>query len=110
MPARNGHRKTKSAVCPTDRYLAPERVQDLKHRLSRLEGHLRGIQRMLDERAACEDLLIQTSAVRAALNQVTIRMLEGHMETCVLQSVEGGRGAAALDQLKGALAQVLKNA
>ena len=110
MPTRNGRRKTKPAVCSTDRYLTPELVQDLKHRLSRLEGHLRGIQRMLDEQAACEDLLIQTSAVRAALNQITIKMLEGHMETCVLESVEEGRGAVALDQLKGALAQVLKNA
>ncbi len=110
MPTRNNHRKVKSAVCSTDRYLTPELVQDLKHRLSRLEGHLRGIQRMLDQQAACEDLLIQTSAVRAALNQITIKMLEGHMETCVLESVEQGQGATALDQLKGALAQVLKNA
>ncbi|MBI4787311.1 MAG: metal-sensitive transcriptional regulator [Chloroflexi bacterium] len=110
MPTRNAHPKTMPAVCSTDRYLTAELVQDLKNRLSRLEGHLRGIQRMLDEQAACEDLLIQTSAVRAALNQITIKMLEGHMETCVMESVEEGRGAAALDQLKGALAQVLKNA
>jgi DNA-binding FrmR family transcriptional regulator len=110
MPARNGHRKTKPVVCSTDRYLTPELVQDLKHRLSRLEGHLRGVQRMLDEQAACEDLLIQTNAVRAALNQITIKILEGHMETCVMECVEGGQGPAALDKLKGALAQVLKNA
>ncbi len=110
MPARNGRRKSKPAICSKDRYLTPELVQDLKHRLHRVEGHLRGIESMLDEKAACEDLLIQTSAVRSALNQITIKMLEGHMETCVLESVEEGWGVAALDQLKGALAQVLKNA
>jgi CsoR family transcriptional regulator, copper-sensing transcriptional repressor len=65
---------------------------------------------MLDEQAACEDLLVQTSAVRAALNQVTIKILEGHMQTCVMECVEEGQGLAALDKLRGALAQVLKNA
>lgn len=110
MPHRNGRPKPKRAMLTTERYLTPELMQDLKHRLSRLEGHLRGIQRMLDEQAACEDLLIQTSAVRAALNQITIKILEGHMETCVMECVEEGQGPAALDKLRGALAQVLKNA
>ena len=70
-----------------DIYLDPEVEADLQNRLSRIEGHVRGIKRMLGEHASCEDLLIQLSAVRSALNQATVRLLENHMETCVAECV-----------------------
>ena len=92
-----------------DIYLNPEVEQDLQNRLSRIEGHVRGIKRMLSEHASCEDLLIQLSAVRSALNQATARLLENHMETCVADCVRAGQGEKALRQLKSALAQVVKN-
>ncbi len=92
-----------------DTYLDPEVEQELQNRLSRIEGHVRGIKRMLAEHASCEDLLIQLSAVRAALNQATARLLENHIETCVADCVRAGEGEKALRQLKGALAQVVKN-
>src|SRR5579875_2620622 len=57
-------------------YLDPEVEAELQNRLSRIEGHIRGIKRMLAAHASCEDLLIQLSAVRSALNQVTGRLLE----------------------------------
>ncbi len=93
-----------------DTYLQPELVSTVQDRLSRIEGHVRGIKRMLDEQASCEQILIQLSAVRSAVNQVTIKVLEGHMETCVRECVVEGEGPEALEKLKGALAQVLKNA
>ena len=93
----------------TEVYLDPEVEKDLQDRLSRIEGHVRGIKRMLEEHAGCEDLLIQLSAVRSALNQATARLLENHMETCVADCVRGGKGEKALRELKGALTQVLKN-
>ena len=96
-------------VCIADEvYLRPEIEKDLKDRLSRIEGHVRGIRRMLDEHKSCDEILIQMSAIKAALNQVTIRLLEGHMETCVLEGVKSGEGEVALASLKGALARVLK--
>ncbi len=90
-------------------YLDPEVEEELQNRLSRVEGHVRGIKRMLAEHASCEDLLIQLSAVRAALNQATARLLENHMETCVADCVRAGQGEKALRELKGALTQVVKN-
>ena len=90
-------------------YLDEEIEEDLQNRLSRIEGHVRGIKRMLSEHASCEDLLIQLSAVRSALNQATARLLENHMETCVAACVRAGQGEKALAQLKGALSQVVKN-
>ncbi len=47
-----------------DIYLDPEVETDLQHRLSRIEGHVRGIKRMLTEHESCEKLLVQLSAVR----------------------------------------------
>lgn len=90
-------------------YLDPEVEEELQNRLSRVEGHVRGIKRMLGEHASCEDLLIQLSAVRSALNQATARLLENHMETCVAECIRGGQGDKALRNLKGALAQVVKS-
>lgn len=92
-----------------DIYLDAEVQDDLQNRLSRIEGHVRGIKRMLSEHASCEDLLIQLSAIRSALNQATARLLENHLETCVADCVRAGQGEKALRQLKGALTQVVKN-
>jgi len=90
-------------------YLDPEVEKELQDRLSRIEGHVRGIKRMLAEHAGCDDLLVQLSAVRSAVNQATVRLLENHMETCVTDCVRAGRGEKALRELKGALAQVIKD-
>lgn len=92
-----------------DIYLDPEVEQELQDRLSRIEGHVRGVKRMLAEHASCEDLLLQLSAVRAALNQATARLLENHLDTCVAEGVRTGKGEKALRELKGALTQVIKN-
>jgi len=93
----------------TEIYLDPEVEKELQDRLSRIEGHVRGIKRMLAEHASCEDLLVQLSAVRSALNQATARLLEDHLETCVADRVRAGQGEKALRELKAALAQVVKN-
>lgn len=92
-----------------DMYLDPEIEQDLHNRLSRIEGHVRGVKRMIEEHASCEDLLLQLTAIRSALNQVAARLLENHMDTCVAEAVRTGGGQKALAHLKGALSQVLKN-
>jgi len=88
-------------------YLSPELEQDLRNRLNRIEGHVRGIRRMLDAQEDCEDLLIQMAAVKAALNQATIKLLEGHMDMCVAAYVSTG-DSEALDRLTRALGVVLK--
>ena len=89
-------------------YLAPELEKDLQQRLSRIEGHIRGIKRMLGEHKDCNSILVQIGAVKAAIHQVSLKLLEGHMETCVDDAVQCGTGKDALSQLKTALAMVLK--
>jgi len=82
---------------------------DLLHRLSRLEGHVRGIRRMLEQHQSCDDLLIQISAVRAATNQVGAILLENHLETCVAACIRNGKGEMELASLKAALSQAFKS-
>ncbi len=53
-------------------------------RLRRVEGQVRGIQRMLEEGRECEDVLTQLTAVRAGLDQALLAMLDRHVERCVL--------------------------
>ena len=108
MTTRDAHTKTTRSTRSNARPLDPELVQDLHNRLHCLEGHVRGIQRMLEDQAACEDLLIQTSAVRAALNQINIKIIEGHTQAYMMECAEGSDVPVAMDQLRGALAQVLR--
>ena len=88
-------------------YLDPELVANVQVRLSRIEGQVRGIKRMLDAKEDCEKILVQMSSIKAALNQATIKVLEGHMDTCVTACLRDG-DEGALDRLKTAMALVLK--
>ena len=91
-----------------ERYLSPELEQNIQNRLSRIEGHVRGVKRMLDEHQDCESILIQLAAIKSALNQVIIKVLEGHIETCVMECVLEGEGEEALERLQGAMSLVLR--
>lgn len=56
-------------------------------RLKTAEGHLRGIQRMLEEDAYCIDVIRQIQAVQAALNKISVQILEEHLNSCVITAV-----------------------
>lgn len=63
---------------------AHEHTDDVIKRLSRIEGHIRGIKKMLEEGQPCDQVLLQLSAVRAALNKATKILLEDHFDHCLL--------------------------
>jgi len=58
-------------------------------RLKTIEGHLRGIIRMMEEDAYCIDVIRQIQAVDAALNKVSTRILEDHLNSCVISAIKG---------------------
>lgn len=64
-------------------------LESIKRRLKRIEGQLKGIQRMIDQDACCMDILVQISAVRAATSKVGLLILENHMETCLHDVIKG---------------------
>jgi DNA-binding FrmR family transcriptional regulator len=65
-----------------------ENEQTLR-RLKTIEGHLRGVIRMVDEEAYCIDVIRQIQAVQAALNKVSTGILENHLHTCVTTAIKG---------------------
>ncbi|MGI8407077.1 MAG: metal-sensitive transcriptional regulator [Actinomycetota bacterium] len=76
------------------------RKEDLRDRLVRIEGQVRGIQKMVDEEKYCVDILTQISAVRAALDKVALGVLEDHLKGCVMDAARQPEGAEAhLDEL-----------
>ncbi|MGH7476999.1 MAG: metal-sensing transcriptional repressor [Longimicrobiales bacterium] len=99
-----------NVMYPTEKlYLESGAERKLQNRLSRLEGQVRGIKRMLENHESCDDMLVQVAALKQAVNGVAVELLQAHMESCVLERVEAGEGKAALESLKGALSRVLKH-
>ena len=69
----------------------PEKeYKDLLNRLSRIEGQVRGIRKMVEQDAYCTDVLIQVSAVNAALNSFNKVLLANHIRTCVAENIRNG--------------------
>lgn len=72
---------------------------NLLQRLKRIEGQVRGVHRMIDEGRYCVDILTQVAAVRAALHQVELALLEGHTRGCVAGAIQRGAGEEAVSEL-----------
>jgi DNA-binding FrmR family transcriptional regulator len=81
------------------------------NRLRRIEGQVRGVQRMVEEDAYCIDILTQVAAVQTALENVAVEVLDGHVRHCVADAVaagENGDGEAKLDELMAAVRRFTK--
>jgi DNA-binding FrmR family transcriptional regulator len=79
--------------------------KDIADRLSKIEGHVHGIRKMVGEDRNCPDLLLQIAAVRSALEKVAKIILEDHMETCLLEAVKSGKAEKSIAELKEALSK-----
>ena len=86
----------------TDRYLA---------RLRRIEGQVRGLQRMVSQGEYCIDVLTQVSAVQSALDSVALCLLKDHMAHCVVDAARQSDEAAAekIDEATKAIARLVKS-
>jgi DNA-binding FrmR family transcriptional regulator len=78
----------------------------LHNRLRRIEGQVRGLQRMVDEDAYCVDVLTQVSAVQTALEQVAVQVLDAHVRGCVADAVGGSDERAAEERMDELMAAV----
>ncbi len=63
--------------------------QEVLQRLKSIEGHVRGVERMVEEDSYCIDVIRQIQAVQAALNKVSAQILENHLNTCLIRAVRG---------------------
>ena len=100
--------ETKNCCC-SQRRKVRERTEEeaLLQRLSRIEGQVRGLRDMLQKDAYCPDILIQVSAVSAALNSFSKELLATHIRTCVADGIRQGDDAV-IDELVTTLQKLMK--
>jgi DNA-binding FrmR family transcriptional regulator len=79
----------------------------IQRRLRRIEGQVRGLQRMVDDDKYCIDVLDQVAAVTKALQAVAVALLDDHLSHCVAEAVSAG-GPAADDKLAEASAAIAR--
>ena len=84
-----------------------ESLKRIVNRLSRVEGHIRGIKTMVQESRPCPDVLVQIAAVRGALDRIARLILDEHLDECVSRAAQEGNIEEELDALKTALDRFL---
>ncbi|MFC7747411.1 metal-sensing transcriptional repressor [Lentibacillus kimchii] len=80
----------------------------MTNRLNRIEGQVRGLQKMIEEDRYCIDILVQISAVQAALNKVGYTVMERHAKTCVSDAIQSGNGDESIEELMKVIKQFAK--
>jgi CsoR family transcriptional regulator, copper-sensing transcriptional repressor len=84
-----------------------ESVKKIVNRLSRVEGHIRGIKTMVQEDRPCPEVLVQIAAVRGALDRVARMILDEHLTQCVARAAKEGNIEMEIEELKAALDRFL---
>ncbi|MDE7261545.1 MAG: metal-sensing transcriptional repressor [Oscillospiraceae bacterium] len=93
--------------CHKTRVRNEEELKKLTNRLSRIEGQVRGLREMLERDVYCIDVLVQVSAVNAALNSFSKELLGEHLRTCVADNLRQGNDEV-VDELVAALQKLMK--
>lgn len=95
-------------ACQRRKNRSEEELKPLFNRLSRVEGQLRGIRRMLEEDAYCVDVMLQISAATKALSAISGELLKSHIRTCVVEDVSSGKTETA-EELATLVERLMKN-
>ena len=108
----NGNNNTEVKCCccggnakNTER--AEKDKKKLVNRLSRIEGQIRGIKKMIENDAYCNDVLIQSAAVGAAINAFNRELLSNHIHSCVVRDIREGKDEV-VDELMVTLQKLIK--
>ncbi len=96
-----------SCTCHKTKKRSQDEYKALINRLSRIEGQVRGLKNMVENDAYCTDILIQVSAVTAALNAFNRELLSNHLRTCVAQDLQNGK-SETVDELVCTLQKLMK--
>ena len=93
--------------CHKTKHRSEEEYKTLINRLSRIEGQVRGIRKMVENDAYCVDILTQVSAIQAALNGFNRELLSNHIRTCVMDDIRNGNDEI-VDELVQTLQKLMK--
>ena len=93
--------------CHKKKERSEEEYKDLIQRLNRIEGQVRGIKGMVERDAYCPEILVQVSAVNAALNSFNKVLLANHIRTCVAEDIREGKDET-IDELVKVLQKLMR--
>jgi DNA-binding FrmR family transcriptional regulator len=96
-----------NCCCHKTKPRSPEETTALIHRLNRIAGQIQGIKGMIERNAYCTDILVQSSAVTAAINAFNKELLATHIRTCVAQDIRDGKDET-IDDLVNTLQKLMK--
>ena len=102
---RRARRRTQARQEDRDVYGYGPKKKEFQDRLRRIEGQVRGLQRMVDEDQYCIDILTQVNSVTSALKAVAMGLLDEHVRHCVRESIERGEGDEKMEELMSAVAR-----
>jgi DNA-binding FrmR family transcriptional regulator len=95
-----------SETAPTRGYSATK--DQLRRRLHRIEGQVRGVEKMVDEDRYCIDVLTQISAIQAALDKVALGLLDAHARHCVVAGNADGEPDELTDEMMAAVGRLMR--
>ena len=93
--------------CQKTKARSGEEMKKLCNRLSRIEGQVRGLREMLQKDVYCTDILVQVSAVNAAINSFSRELLSEHLRTCVADNLRQGNDEI-IEELVGVFQKIMK--
>ena len=105
LPSNSHHHHDDKSVHP--HHHDEESMRRLVNRLSRIEGHVRGIKTMVQENRPCPEVLVQVAAVRGALDRVARIILDEHLTECIGRAAKEGNIDTEIEELKAALDRFL---
>ena len=99
--------KTEPTCCERKKKRSEKEFKSLMNRLRRIEGQVRGVEKMLENDAYCPDILTQVSAINSALNSFNKELLASHMRSCVVNDIRAGKDEV-IDELVTTLQKIMK--
>jgi CsoR family transcriptional regulator, copper-sensing transcriptional repressor len=91
-----------------DRRSEAQRRAQVQGRLRRIEGQIRGVEKMVDGDRYCRDALTQVAAMKAGLDAVALLLLEDHTKHCVVEAIQAGDGSSMVRELNEAVERLVK--
>ncbi|MBP1560939.1 MAG: metal-sensing transcriptional repressor [Oscillospiraceae bacterium] len=97
----------KNCCCHKTKQRSEKEYKSLINRLNRIEGQVRGVRKMVESDTYCTDILVQVSAITAALNAFNRELLANHIRTCVADDIRNGKDET-IDELVMTLQKLMK--
>ena len=107
LDSSHSHVHEKSSAHTHAHVHSEESLRGIVNRLSRIEGHIRGIKTMVQENRDCPEVLTQVAAVRGALDRVARMILDEHLTECIARAAQEGNLEGEIEELKKALDRFL---